>query len=510
MFALAALLCAIVATQSTVPSAGAQVRTCQGEPATIVGTVHSDRLVGTSGPDVIVALGGADVIIGLGGNDIICGGWGNDTIKAGGGNDRVYGGPGADSITGGPNDDVLFGGKGRDTLIGNAGDDTLTGGPRGDSLMGGRGDDTLNGGLGPDRIVGGDGADTLNGGAGRDTCAINDSHVGCEQATLATRPAANSQPVEVDRVIHISIDGLRSDHVTPWLTPNVFSLVRSGVSTLNARTDPDSTKTLPNHTAQFTGRSVNGPQGHGIEFNEDNGGTVHQLAGEYAASVFDVAHDHGLATAMYAGKEKFQMHERSWSSEFGRPDTIGADSGRDKIDVFVRSDPASAVQKLLRDLDRTSLGQVNAYIFFHIRLPDSAGHESGWGSSEYSDAVAESDRLVGLITRHIAQNGAWNDSTGFILTSDHGGPLGGLSHHVSENPDNFTIPFVVSAPGVSAGADLYALNASTRTNPGRSQIGLTGAQPIRGHDAGNLALDLLGLPAIPGSVFNANQDLRLN
>lgn len=490
-----ALIGTVLAIQSApISQAAAQTRTCQGLPATIVGTVNKDRIVGTAGPDVIVALGGADVIMGRGGNDVICGGWGNDIITAGGGFDRVYGGPGADNITGGPNDDQLFGGKGRDLLVGNAGDDVLNGGPWADSLQGGRGDDVLNGGVGPDRLVGGEGTDTLNGGAGRDVCAIDDPNSNCEQATLATRTTTpEATEIEVDRVLHISIDGLRPDHVTQWLTPSLFSLVRDGVSTMNARTDPDRTTTLPNHTAQLTGRPVDGPDGHGITLNEDFGRSVHDEAGEYVASVLDVANDNDVKTAMYVGKEKFEVHARSWD-----------------IDRFVRDSPEDALEILLDDLDDTSLGEDDAYIFFHIRLPDSAGHGDGWGSQEYSDSVAESDALVGEIISHIQQNPEWSNSTGFIVTADHGGPIGEDRHHDNENSENFTIPFIVSAPGAAAGSDLYGLNPSVRANPGEDQIGLTGLQPIRGHDAGNLALDLLGLPAIPGSVFNARQDLRLN
>ncbi len=489
--------------------AAAQTESCGGQPATIVGTTGNDRLVGTPNADVIVGFGGADVIIGRGGNDIICGGFGRDSITGGAGDDLIVGGPGPDTLTGGPGDDMILGGLARDTLIGSDGNDTIVGGPSGDSLMGGAGSDTLLGGLGPDRVVGGVGVDEIAGGGGRDVCDASDSYSTCEAPTSATARLFGNT-VSVDRVIHISIDGLRTDHVTDALAPTLTDLMDQGASTLNARTDPDSTKTLPNHTAQFTGRPVTGDRGHGVVLNEDLGGTVHDTAGVYVASVFDVANDHGVRTAVYAGKEKFELHNRTWNGQFGRADTIGENNGRDKIDIFKRNDPVSAVAEMLDDLETTALGRDDAYIFVHIRLPDSAGHASGWASPDYRRSITESDDLVGQIVDRIDSNPAWATSTGIIVTSDHGGPTGETLHADFTNRDTYRIPFIVSAPGVAAGSDLYSLNRFGRAEPGAGQLPLTGQQPIRGHEAGNLALDLLGLPAIDGSVFDAAHDLRLN
>ncbi len=123
------------ATAPTVP-------TCQGLPATIIGTGGSDTLRGTAGNDVIVGLGGHDTISGLGGNDVICGGSGQDTLTGGAGNDVLVGNGGRDTITGNTGNDILSGGNGRDTLHGGAGDDALSGNLGVDDLAGGAGTDS--------------------------------------------------------------------------------------------------------------------------------------------------------------------------------------------------------------------------------------------------------------------------------------------------------------------------------------------------------------------------------
>lgn len=130
---------------------------CQGLPATMVGTVYGETTTGTAGDDVIWAGAGNDIVNGGGGNDRICGGEGNDRVNGQLGDDGVYGDQGAD---------VVGGNEGNDVLLGNAGGGDTN--DLNDILRGGLGNDTLDGWVGNDSLEGGPGNDTLLGAAGID------------------------------------------------------------------------------------------------------------------------------------------------------------------------------------------------------------------------------------------------------------------------------------------------------------------------------------------------------
>jgi len=82
---LAALLAAVAlaATGVAVACQPPEPTTCNGFPATILGTSGDDVLDGTSGTDVIVGLAGNDFIRGFGGDDRLCGGSGADQAFGG-------------------------------------------------------------------------------------------------------------------------------------------------------------------------------------------------------------------------------------------------------------------------------------------------------------------------------------------------------------------------------------------------------------------------------------------
>lgn len=342
-------------------------------------------------------------------------------------------------------------------------------------------------------------------------------------------PLQEAQEVApVSHVIQISVDALGGKYLEKFLseTPDEFPafsrMRREGATTLNARTDYAHTVTLPNHASMVTGRPVQTPKewaearGHGWTNNGnfpalgvpaslhatnlDSADRGADGVAAYTATTFDVVYDAGLSTAIYAGKSKFRL----FTTSFG--DELGADNarGRNKIDTaMVGKDAPDEFIASLKE-------KAPNYAFFHFANPDSVGHSSGYLGPEYRDAVKKVDEQLGQILDLISTDANWKDKSVVILSADHGGKPGTKSHGDANEPYNYMIPFLVWGQGVKAGVDLYDLNPTTRLNPGegRPEYAPTG-QPIRNGDGGNLALKLLGLPAIPGSHINDKQDLAV-
>jgi len=317
-----------------------------------------------------------------------------------------------------------------------------------------------------------------------------------------------------DYVIHVSVDGLRSDAITilgNTGAPGFYRLRAEGAFTDNARTDANYLGTLPNHASQITGRGVNGKNGHnyGDNWHPRFLRTIHSNNGSYIASVFDVVHDHGLSTALYTGKEKFQIFRQSYNSVNGAPDQSDVNNGQNKIDRYVFIEDTDALVNSY--IDQMSSSPVN-YTLLHLHNPDSAGHDVNWDVTQgsiYMNAVATVDRQIGKLLSMITTSGKLSGKTAIILTADHGGTFGS-SHTILDGRKNYTIPFYVWGPEIQAGADLYMLNKHTRLDPGTGRPPYSDTiQPIRAGDAANLALDFLGLDPIDGSTINAVQDLNV-
>lgn len=348
----------------------------------------------------------------------------------------------------------------------------------------------------------------------------NNFHLGLGSLFVSICFLASSPAGAVEHVIHISVDGLNPTWMQQVIdagrAPTFERLEKESAWTANARTDCTYTVTLPNHTCMLTGRPVEQaaafPPGsfHGWTINDvpQKGATLHNTgnpAAGYIASTFDVAHDAGLSTALYTTKEKFIIYDQSYCA------TTGAQGphGRDKIDEYFYQDdgPPNYSEGMNRRFLADMAEKHFNYAFVHYRDCDSAGHSFGWGSPEYLQAVSSVDRCLADVLKLVETDPELKGYTTIVITADHGGV--GTDHSDCNQPVNYSIPVFVWGAGAGRG-DLYSFNKGTRDEPGKLRPEYDfDHQPIRNGDTGNLALRLLGLGPIPGSVINMKQDLRI-
>jgi hypothetical protein len=325
----------------------------------------------------------------------------------------------------------------------------------------------------------------------------------------------------VSHLVHISVDGLGAVYLQPYVSnapaqfPAFRRLQTEGAFTYNARCDFGASETIPNHTSMFTGRPALQPAGfpntthHGCLNNSPLPGETYHNSGNqnvsYKASVFDVLHDHGLSTGLFTGKSKLEICNLSYDEENGAEDFILPDHGRDKIDValtgdfsaYYGTDFTTQINALMANLESPA---PNRYNFLHISEPDLTGHTTGWGNNNYSNMVRQVDAQLARIFNAVTTNAVLSNRTMLIVTTDHGG-RGLFGHSDPQYRENYTIPFFLWGPGVAPGANLYSYFPN-RADPGTNRLDYTVTpQPIRNGDSGNLALLLLGLPPVPGSLM---------
>lgn len=232
----------------------------------------------------------------------------------------------------------------------------------------------------------------------------------------------------IDRVLIISVDGLRPDVYFRADAPTIQSLYKQGTFTFWARTTPNSI-TLPSHTSMLTGVS---PRKHGIEWNVDL--PLSKPVYPKVATIFEIANKAGYSTAMAAGKSKFET--------LAKPGTLTGEY----ITTNAKSTDSDVAENAV-----LLINSLKPHVMFvHLPGVDNAGHAKGWGSDEQLAAVHEADAAVASVIEAYKKNNLWK-STLLILSSDHGGA--GLSHG-PDDPRSRHIPWICVGPGVRKNFDL--------------------------------------------------------
>lgn len=251
-------------------------------------------------------------------------------------------------------------------------------------------------------------------------------------AALLTVQAAAEKPARpirsIERVLIVSIDGLRPDRLLLANAPVIRGLIGGGAYTMWAQTTAVSV-TLPSHVSMLTGVI---PRKHKIEWNVE----LPLAEPVYPAypTVFELAKKWGYTTALITGKSKF--------GPLTKPGTLDHLSMPPR-DLEIDEPVADEAVKIVRE-------QRPELTFVHFPAVDKRGHKFGWGSPEQLAAIEAADACLGRVLAAYDAAGI-REHTLVIVSADHGG--GGLTHG-AEDPRSRNIPWIAHGPTVKKGFDL--------------------------------------------------------
>ena len=156
-----------------------------------------------------------------------------------------------------------------------------------------------------------------------------------------------SRPAGVDHVVVVAVPGLTSTVVRKMGSElsELDRMVQGGASTRNARTATESTSPDASLVSLLTGRRVFPKAGgHGVGSKSTLPKTVHESAGQYVSSVFDLAHNLSRRTSFVSSRPQSKLVRESWNKRSGGKDPYGIDDGTAKFDqVKTLRDDAAAV-----------------------------------------------------------------------------------------------------------------------------------------------------------------------
>ena len=223
----------------------------------------------------------------------------------------------------------------------------------------------------------------------------------------------------MNKVILISIDGMRPDGVLNCGNPYVEKLMQTGSYALDARTVIPSV-TLPCHTSMF--HSVP-PERHGTTTNTymPQVRPVNGLAEQISMA--------GGKSAMFYGWEPLRDITRPGSLKWAEYIIAYSDEHTDGI---LTDKALACIEKYHPD-----------FVFLYmVETDEKGGHDSGWMTDTYLDYVSHA---IDNVKRVIEAAG---DEYTVIVTADHGGHD---RAHGTEMPEDMTIPMFFAGSAFEAG-----------------------------------------------------------
>ncbi|MDC7675879.1 alkaline phosphatase family protein [Asticcacaulis machinosus] len=250
-------------------------------------------------------------------------------------------------------------------------------------------------------------------------------------STVALAGPVLAEPAR--HVIIIGVDGLSTNGVKTAAMPVLQDMMNKGSYSLHAR------GVLPTTSSANWASILNGagPEQHGVTKNEWQVGdfnfpTSVTGSGGFFPSLFQIVSD------QHPDWEVGSIYQWGGFSNLYDHRFVDYDVNTKDEDETARTAADYIRQK------RPNL------LFVHLDHVDHVGHHDGHGTTEYYDAVAKADRLIGVIRQATVDAGIAKDTV-IIVTSDHGGVSKG---HGGETLAELEIPWIAYGPSINAGRKL--------------------------------------------------------
>ena len=230
-----------------------------------------------------------------------------------------------------------------------------------------------------------------------------------------------------DQALIVAFDGAPPEAIRKAPTPHVDRLLKEGSHTWRAQSS------LPTWSLQCYVSILAGVPADDYELLSDPEGWLEPRTYP-VPSLFDLAHEAGLATAMF----------NNWHplNDLPRPGTV---------DKVFSSEQDSAV--VAREAAEYLLCQQPGLCFVHLDDPDHAGHQHGWRSDEQCAAVARCDEHLGTLLGAMERAGTLREALIFVVSDHAGGMINNFCHGTADDPNyshplTTTVPWICRGPGV--------------------------------------------------------------
>lgn len=225
----------------------------------------------------------------------------------------------------------------------------------------------------------------------------------------------------MNKVILISIDGMRPDGLTACGNPFVKTMMEKGSYAMDARTVMPSV-TLPCHMSMF--HSVP-PERHGITTN------LYMPQVRPVNGIMEQVKMLGGICAAFYGWEPMR--------DVWRPDSA-------KLSFFAQRTLEPDVDNVVTDQAIQCIRKYHPdFVYLYQPDTDDTGHDHGWMSEEY---LARLSGAIANVEKVLTEFGG---EYTVIVTADHGGHA---RSHGSDLPEDMTIPVFFFGPAFEGGKAL--------------------------------------------------------